>query len=89
MDSWVPDVLVSDIAMPVEDGYTLISKVRARKKEEGGAVTAVALSAYARSEDRLKALSAGFQVHVGKPVEPSQLVNVVANLTGFGALAEP
>ncbi len=85
MDSWVPDILVSDIAMPEEDGYTLIRKVRARKIEEGGGVVAVALTAYARGEDRAKALSAGFQVHVGKPIEPGHLVNVVATVTGHGA----
>jgi len=85
MDSWVPDVLVSDIAMPEEDGYTLIRKVRARRTEEGGRMAAVALTAYGRSEDRMKALSAGFQVHLGKPIEPSQLVRVVASVTGYGA----
>jgi len=85
MDAWVPDILVSDIAMPGQDGYALIRKVRARRTEEGGAVPAVALTAYGRSEDRMKALSAGFQVHVGKPVEPKQLVNVVASVTGYGA----
>ncbi len=85
MDSWVPDILVSDIAMPGEDGYTLIRKVRARKTEDGGGVPAVALSAYGRSEDRMKALSAGFQVHVGKPIEPSMLVDVVATVAGHGA----
>jgi CheY-like chemotaxis protein len=89
MDSWVPDLLVSDIGMPDEDGYTLIRKVRARKTEEGGDVVAVALTAHGRQEDRIKALSAGFQVHMGKPVEPSQLVTVVASLTGHGAGAQP
>jgi CheY-like chemotaxis protein len=82
MDAWVPDVLVSDIAMPGEDGYALIRKVRARKVEQGGDVMAVALTAYGRSEDRMKALSAGYQVHVGKPIEASQLVDVVASVTG-------
>jgi signal transduction histidine kinase len=89
MDAWVPDILVSDIAMPGQDGYALIRKVRARRTEEGGAVPAVALTAYGRSEDRMKALSAGFQVHVGKPVEPRQLVNVVASVTGYGAAPAP
>ena len=85
MDSWVPDVLLSDIAMPGEDGYTLIRKIRARKTDQGGGVKAVALTAHARSEDRMKALSAGFQVHVGKPIEPDQLVSVVASVTGHCA----
>jgi signal transduction histidine kinase len=84
MDSWVPDILISDIAMPGEDGYTLMRKVRARRSEEGGRVPAVALTAVGRSEDRLKALSAGFQVHVGKPIEPSMLVSVVASVAGHG-----
>jgi CheY-like chemotaxis protein len=80
----VPDILVSDIAMPGEDGYAFIRKVRARKAEEGGEVPAVALTAYARGEDQMKALSAGFQVHVGKPIEPSHLVRVIASVTGHG-----
>jgi signal transduction histidine kinase len=84
MDSWVPDVLVSDIAMPGEDGYTLIRKVRTRKTEIGGSVPAVALSSYGRDEDRTKALSAGFQVHVGKPVAPSILIDIVATMAGHG-----
>jgi signal transduction histidine kinase len=82
MDRWLPDILVSDIAMPDEDGYSLIRKVRARRMEEGGRVPAVALTAYGRSEDRAKALSAGFQVHVDKPVEPEHLVGTVANIAG-------
>jgi signal transduction histidine kinase len=84
MDSWVPDILVSDIAMPGEDGYALIRKVRARTMEEGGRVPAVALSAYGRAEDRMKALLAGFQVHVGKPIEPGRLVSIVAGVAGHG-----
>jgi CheY-like chemotaxis protein len=79
-----PDLVLSDIAMPGEDGYTLIRKVRARKTEVGGGVPAVALSAYGRDEDRTKALSAGFQVHVGKPVAPSMLVDIVATMAGHG-----
>jgi signal transduction histidine kinase len=82
MDAWVPDILVSDLAMPGDDGYALIRKVRARRTEEGGRMVAVALTAHGRSEDRAKALSAGFQMHVRKPIEPRQLVNVVATATG-------
>jgi CheY-like chemotaxis protein len=85
MDSWLPDLLVSDIAMPGDDGYALIRKVRARKTEDGGGMVAVALTAYGQSEDRMKALSAGFQMHVRKPIEPSQLVSIVASVTGHGA----
>ena len=84
MDAWVPDILVCDIGMPGEDGYTLIKKVRARNAEDGGRVAAVALTAFGQNEDRLKALSAGFQLHVGKPIEPSQLVSVVASVTRQG-----
>jgi CheY-like chemotaxis protein len=79
-----PDILVSDIGMPEEDGYKLLSKVRALSPEEGGRIPAVALTAYARVEDRMKVLSAGFQMHVPKPVEPAELVAVVASLAGWG-----
>jgi len=82
MDAWVPDILVSDLAMPGDDGFALIRKVRARRAEEGGRMVAVALTAYGRSEDRARALSAGFQMHLRKPVAPSHLVNVVASATG-------
>jgi signal transduction histidine kinase len=85
MDTWVPDILVSDIAMPGEDGYALIRKVRARPREEGGCLKAVALTAYGRTEDRVRALSAGFEMHVGKPVEPHELVRLVARLTDSAA----
>ena len=77
-----PDVLVSDIGMPGEDGYALIRKIRARRAEDGGRVPAAALTAYARTEDRMRALSAGFQLHVPKPVEPAELATVVATLAG-------
>ncbi|HLL73915.1 MAG TPA: PAS domain S-box protein [Pyrinomonadaceae bacterium] len=82
LDSWRPDVLVSDIEMPGEDGYTLIRKVRARPADRGGQIPAAALTAYARSEDRMRALVAGFQIHVPKPVEPAELVTVIASLAG-------
>jgi CheY-like chemotaxis protein len=73
-------VLVSDIGMPGEDGYELIRKVRALPSESGGRTPAVALTAYARAEDRLRAMRAGFEMHVSKPVELTELVVVVANL---------
>ena len=79
-----PDVLLSDVEMPGEDGYSLIAKVRALPPEEGGQTPAAALTAYARMEDRTKALRAGFQMHVPKPVEPAELVAVVANLAARG-----
>jgi CheY-like chemotaxis protein/anti-sigma regulatory factor (Ser/Thr protein kinase) len=77
-----PDVLVSDIGMPEEDGYTLISKVRALSPEQGGLIPAAALTAYARAEDRTRSLMSGFQIHLPKPVEPAELAAVVANLAG-------
>lgn len=75
-----PDVLVSDLAMPDEDGYSLISKVRALEGESGQPVPAVALTAYVRVEDRARALSAGFDMFVPKPVEPNELIVAIANL---------
>ena len=76
------DVLVSDIGMPLMDGYTLISKIRQLPKERGGKIPAAALTAYAGVEDRMRALSAGYQIHIPKPVEPAELTTVVANLAG-------
>jgi PAS domain S-box-containing protein len=77
-----PDVLVSDLGMPDEDGYSLIRSVRALAEEDGGRTPAAALTAYARVEDRMKVLRSGFQIHLPKPIEPAELVTVVANLTG-------
>lgn len=74
------DVLLSDIEMPGTDGYQLIRELRLRSSEQGGAVPTVALTAYARTEDRLRALRAGFQLHLSKPVQPSELVTVVASV---------
>lgn len=75
-----PDVLISDIGMPDEDGYELIRKVRSLPFESGGKTPAVALTAYARAEDRLRALRTGYQMHVSKPVELAELVAIVASL---------
>lgn len=75
-----PDVLVSDIGMPDEDGYSLIRKVRAQEAFGGENIPAIALTAFARDEERRLALEAGFQVHLSKPIEPDELVTVVANL---------
>jgi len=80
LQTWNPDLLVADIGMPGEDGYTLIGKIRALKPEQGGAIPAVALTAYARVEDRVKTLSAGYQMHVPKPVEPLELMTIIASL---------
>lgn len=76
-----PDVLVSDIGMPFEDGYSLIRQIRALTLEQGGQIPAIALTAYARAEDRTRAIAAGFQIHIPKPVEPAELATVVASLT--------
>jgi CheY-like chemotaxis protein len=84
LDEWRPDVLVADIGMPIEDGYELMRKVRARGPERGGLVPALALTAYARVEDARRALEAGYQAHVPKPVAPDELAMVVANLAGQG-----
>ncbi|QRO01724.1 PAS domain-containing protein [Archangium violaceum] len=75
-----PSLLVSDIGMPGEDGYALIRRVRALPPERGGQVPAAALTAFTRLEDRTRALAAGFQVHVPKPVDPTELVMSLANL---------
>lgn len=77
-----PDVLVSDIGMPDEDGYMLIKKVRALEDENKRNVTAIALTAFTRAQDRMRALASGFQNHVGKPVEPDELATVIASLKG-------
>ncbi|MBD1864080.1 MULTISPECIES: response regulator [Trichocoleus] len=75
-----PDVLVSDIGMPEEDGYSLIHRIRALPVEQGGSIPAVALTAYARTEDRTRVIAAGFQIHIPKPVEPAELATVIASL---------
>ncbi|HKR21041.1 MAG TPA: PAS domain S-box protein [Pyrinomonadaceae bacterium] len=80
IQSWRPDVLVADIGMPVEDGYALMRKLRALPKEIGGQTPALALTAYARTEDRVRAISEGYQVHLAKPVDRVELATVVASL---------
>jgi signal transduction histidine kinase len=82
LDEWKPDLILADIGMPHEDGYDFIRRVRAREVERGGLIPAVALTAYSRTEDRVQALAAGYQMHVVKPVEPQDLLLVVASLTG-------
>ncbi|HZM53024.1 MAG TPA: response regulator, partial [Vicinamibacteria bacterium] len=77
-----PDVLVSDIEMPGQDGYSLMRTIRALPPERGGRVPAAALTAYARTEDRMQALLAGFHLHMPKPVQPAELAAVVASLAG-------
>jgi PAS domain S-box-containing protein len=81
-----PDVLVSDLGMPEQDGYELIKQVRNTESADNAArVPALALTAYAKAEDRVRALAGGYQVHLAKPVEPAEFVLVVANLAGRGS----
>jgi PAS domain S-box-containing protein len=82
VESERPQVLVSDIGMPDADGYELLRRVRTLGAGRGGKVPAIALTAFARSEDRTRALRAGFLVHVSKPVDPSELVATVASVAG-------
>jgi PAS domain S-box-containing protein len=77
-----PDVLVSDVGMPGQDGHSLLRRIRALPVERGGLTPAIALTAHARVEDRLKALASGFQHHVAKPVDPRELSTVIANVVG-------
>ncbi|MBO3459341.1 ATP-binding protein [Aetokthonos hydrillicola Thurmond2011] len=79
-ESFKPDVLVSDIGMPIEDGYSFLRQIRSLPPEQGGQVPAIALTAYAKQEDQQQALVAGFQQHLSKPVEPQALVTVIARL---------
>lgn len=82
LEEWVPDVLLTDINMPGEDGYSLIKKLRARRPEEGSEIPAIALTAMARPEDSEMALNAGFQLHLPKPVDIEELAQAIAGLAG-------
>jgi CheY-like chemotaxis protein len=82
LDDWQPDVIVSDIGMPHMDGYAFARQLRARPAAQGGHIPALALSAFARTEDRELALRSGYQAHIAKPVEPADLVKAIATLTG-------
>jgi len=75
-----PDVLVSDIEMPGQDGYSLIRKLRALGPEQGGKIPAIALTAFGRPEDRIRSLQAGFNIHLTKPVDPAELIASVASM---------
>jgi CheY-like chemotaxis protein len=82
---WKPRVLIADIGMEGEDGYALIRKLRSLSENDGGTIPAVALTAYARIEDKHRALSSGFQLHLAKPVDRNQLAMAVSGLTGKSA----
>ena len=79
---WKPEVLVSDIGMPEEDGYELMLRVRALEPQHGGRIAALALTGYVGAEDRARALAAGYQMHMSKPIEPAKLAAAVAHLAG-------
>jgi len=79
---WQPDLLISDLAMPNEDGYSLLRKVRRMKSKRAKEIPAVALSAYASDEDRALSLSKGFQLHLPKPIEPEHLVTSIVSALG-------
>jgi CheY-like chemotaxis protein len=80
LDQQRPNVLVSDIGLPREDGYALIRQIRAREAECGGFLPAIALTGYARVEDRIRILASGFQEHVPKPFDPAELSAAIATL---------
>src|SRR5437660_8697792 len=84
---WKPDLLISDIAMPNEDGFSLLKKLRKLRSKRAKQIPAVALSAYASDEDRSIALAQGFQMHLPKPIEPDNLVSSIAAALGRGATA--
>jgi PAS domain S-box-containing protein len=80
LETFKPDILISDIGMPETDGYVLLRQLRSRLPAQGGVIPAIAITAYAKQEDRERALLAGFQEHISKPVEPRKLVEAVVNL---------
>jgi CheY-like chemotaxis protein len=80
LPTWIPDLLVSDIGMPTADGYELIRKLRALPSEQGGNLPAIALTGYVRVEERMRALAAGYQMFVPKPVEVSELSAIIIGL---------
>jgi CheY-like chemotaxis protein len=79
---WKPDLLMSDIGMPSEDGYSFIRKIRKLRSKRARQIPAVALTAYATNEDRTRALASGFQLHITKPIDPEQLVRLIADAVG-------
>ena len=81
LESLQPDALVSDIGLPDEDGYELVRRLRSREAERGGFLPAVALTGFARAEDRARVLAAGFQVHVPKPVDTVEMIAAIAAVT--------
>jgi PAS domain S-box-containing protein len=84
LSGWKPDLLLCDIGMPYEDGYSLIARIRALGATEGGTIPAIALTGYVRVEERMRALMAGYQMFVPKPVEADELASIIASLVGRG-----
>jgi CheY-like chemotaxis protein len=82
LGEWRPDVILSDIAMPGEDGYTFIRKVRQLSPETGGKIPAASLTAYVGSKEYLKSFEAGYQAYITKPIEWAELIMIVASLAG-------
>lgn len=80
--SFRPELLVSDIAMPDEDGYSLVRRIRALDAATGGEIPCIAVTAFTRPDDRKRALAAGFTTHIGKPVDPAHLVTTICLLAG-------
>jgi signal transduction histidine kinase/CheY-like chemotaxis protein len=89
LKEWNPDVLVSDIQMPGEDGYSLIRKVRLLETDRLAKISAIALTAHARIEDRMQALSSGYDAHIAKPVEPAELITVIVSLVRHKPVVTP
>ena len=87
-DLILPDLILSDIAMPGEDGYSLIRRVRALDPEHGGQIPAIAVTAYNRTKDRVRALAAGFQMYMSKPIKMTELVlTIIAVMRRFNHMA--
>src|SRR6185436_6155348 len=82
IEEWKPSIFIGDIGMPGEDGYSLIRRIRALGPDAGGDVPAIALTAYVKAEDQRQALGAGYDSHLAKPVDSSELIGRVAKLCG-------
>jgi CheY-like chemotaxis protein len=80
LESWKPEMILSDIGMPDEDGFALIEKLRSLPPEEGGCIPAASITAYTREEDQQRAIAAGFDMHISKPVSVAELLSSVRAL---------
>jgi CheY-like chemotaxis protein len=87
INDWTPDAMISDIGMPDVDGYMLLARVRSEDKEHDKPIPAVAVTAYASEDDRVKAMSAGFQMYLTKPIQPEQLASAIARLAQTATLS--